>query len=843
MTTAEAAAADPEQVLTALSSRVAGLSAEEAKRRIAELGPNAIGVQSRSLTKIVAAQARNGINVLLAGAGVLTIVTGDLVDGGIILLLIVLNIGLSILQEYRAEKALEALRSLLPMQARVVRDGAEIALPADQLVPGDVVMVFSGDLVPADIRVFESQGLQVNQASLTGESVPQEKDTLPVTSGQPVGWTGIAFAGTTAVGGEGKGVVVATGTRTQFGQTAELIKAAHAHSDFQANLTRFAGFLLRFGLLLAVGVFVANALLGRGVLTSLTLALALSLGIVPEALPAVSATTLALGARVLARKKVLVRRLAAVEDFSAIDTLCSDKTGTITENRTQLVDTWSLIPRDKLLGSAVLCSSYPERGVNVIDDAIITAAAHLDLGALTSEPRQRVQEFSPETKLMCVAVRDELIFKGAADRLIKRSSRVRAPSGDQPMEEPTSREVTEQIARMQDDGSRVLAVAAAPAGSAPDTAQLTLIGLLALSDPPRPGAAEALKAAGALGVEVKIVTGDARPRAAALARAIGMDVADSAIISAGELQGENIERAAVAGRIFAEVAPADKFRLVQTLQHLGRHVAVTGDGVNDAPALQAADVGIALASGTDATKGAADIVLLEDNLDVIVDGIREGRRTFTNINRYLLYTMVGNFANVVIVAFASLVLPYLPLLPSQLLLLNLLSDLPMLALATDVVAFDDISTPRRWDVRRLVELSIFLGVLNALLAFGLLRFFQGRPEEVVHAVWFLFLGSSGLFILFAVRGKEWFFGRPWPSAQVLLAIGAAFAVTIAFVNVPAIKTLLHFGTLSVLDQVGIVAYSAGYLVIADLLKREFNRVHVAQVPAQMPGRQPLGGRR
>ncbi|HYU64231.1 MAG TPA: cation-transporting P-type ATPase [Verrucomicrobiae bacterium] len=839
MTTAEAAAANPEKVLTALSSGPAGLSTEEAKRRNAEVGPNAIAAQSRSLTKIVAAQARNGINVLLTGAGILTIVTGDLVDGGIILLLIVLNIGLSILQEYRAERALEALRNLLPMQARVIRDGAEIALPADQLVPGDVVVIFSGDLVPADMRVFESQGLQVNQASLTGESVPQEKDTRPANSDQPVEWTGIAFAGTTAVGGEGKAVVVATGTRTQFGQTAELVKSAHAHSDFEANLTKFAGFLLRFGLLLAAGVFVANALLGRGVLTSLTLALALSLGIVPEALPAVSATTLALGARVLARKKVLVRRLAAVEDFSAIDTLCSDKTGTITENRTQLVDTWSMVPRDSLLRSAVLCSSYPERGVNVIDDAIITAAAHLDLDAVTREPRQTVQEFSPETKLMCVAVRQELIFKGAADRLIKRSSRVRAPSGDQPLDESTSKQVIDQIARMQEDGSRVLAVAAAPVGSAPDTAELTLIGLLALSDPPRPGAAEALKDAGRLGVEVKIVTGDARPRAAAIARAIGLDVPDSAIISAAEMQGENIEAAAVAGRIFAEVVPADKFRLVQTLQHLGRHVAVTGDGVNDAPALQAADVGIALASGTDATKGAADIVLLEDNLEVIVDGITEGRRTFTNINRYLLYTMVGNFANVVIVAFASLVLPYLPLLPAQLLLLNLLSDLPMLALATDVVAFDDISTPRRWDVRRLVELSIFLGVLNALLAFGLLRFFQGRPEEVVHAVWFLFLGSTGLFILFAVRGKEWFFDRPWPSAPVLLAIGAAFAVTIAFINVPPIKTLLHFGTLSSIEQAGIVAYSAGYLVIADLLKREFNRVHMALVP----GRQRPPGRR
>ena len=825
MNPAEAAAADPQQVLAGLRASADGLSADEAKRRLEQDGPNQIGVQSRSLTQIVARQARNGINLLLTGAGVLTIVTGDLVDGAIILLLIVLNVGLSIVQEYRAERALEALRNMLPLKSRVMRDGAEVALPANQLVAGDVVQLFSGDLVPADVRLLETGVLEVNQASLTGESVPQEKDPKPVTSTRPADWTDIAFAGTTVVGGEGKGVVVATGVRTQFGQTAELVKSAHAHSDFQANLSSFAGFLLRFGLLLAAGVFVTNALLGRPVLTSLTLALALSLGIVPEALPAVSATTLALGSRVLARKKVLVRRLAAVEDFSAVDTLCSDKTGTITENRTQLVDAWSLVPREKLLETAVLCSSYPERGVNVIDDAIIAAASGLDLDALAKEPRHHVMEFSPETKQMCVAVDSELIFKGAAATLLQRCRLLRAPDGDRPLDDSTREQVDQEIANMQAQGARVLAVATAPAGSAHDATDLTLLGLLALSDPPRPGAAEALREAGRLGVEVKIVTGDARQRAAALARQIGMDVPDSAIVSAADMQGKNLAAVAAAGRIFTEVVPADKYHLVQALQHLGRHVAVTGDGVNDAPALQAADVGIALASGTDATKGAADLVLLEDNLQVIVDGIQEGRRTFTNINRYLLYTMVGNFANVVIVALASLVLPYLPLEPDQVLLLNLLSDLPMLALATDVVAVDDIATPRRWDVRRLVELSIFLGVVNAIMAFGLLRFFNGRSEEVVHAVWFLFLGTTGLFILFAIRGKEWFFSRPWPSTQVLLAIGAAFIVTIAFVNVPAIKTLLHFGNLSALDQLGIVAYSVGYVLIANVLKREFNRTH------------------
>lgn len=823
MTPAEAAAADPDHVLSALGTSRAGLSSAEAKQRLERQGPNAIGVQSRSLNTILVEQVRNGINLLLAGAGVLTIVTGDFVDGAIILVLIFINVGLSIVQEYRAEKALEALRNLLPTKSRVIRDGVEIAVQASELVPADLVVIFSGDLVPADIRLLECRGLQVNQATLTGESVPQEKDPKPVSSSRPADWTDIAFAGTTAVGGEGKGVVIATGTRTQFGQTAELVKGAHAHSDFQVNLTNFAGFLMRFGLVLAAGIFVSNALLGRGVLTSLSLALAVSLGIVPEALPAVTATTLALGARSLARKKVLVRRLAAIEDFSAIDTLCSDKTGTITENQTQLVDTWSVVPREKLLEAAVLCSSYPERGVNVIDDAIIEAAGGLDLNALTHRRRETVMEFSPATKQMRVAVEEELLFKGAAATLLLRCRTVRTPDGDRPLDDSTRDQVNREVVRMQSEGARVLAVAAAHAGSSPDSSELTLLGLLGLSDPPRPGAAEALKAAGGLGVEVKIVTGDARPRAVALARQIGMDIPDDAIISATDLQGKDMEAAAARGRIFAEVVPADKFHLVQTLQHLGRHVAVTGDGVNDAPALQAADVGIALASGTEATKGAADIVLLEDNLQVVVDGIQEGRRTFTNINRYLLYTMVGNFANVVIVALASLVLPYLPLLPDQVLLLNVLSDLPMLALATDVVAPEEIATPKRWDVRRLVELSLFLGLANAVLAFALLRFFHGRSAEDVHAVWFLFLGSTGLFILFAVRTRGWFYSRPWPSVPVLVALAAAFVVTVAFVNVPAAKSLLHFGNLSLAEQVGIEAYSVVYLLIADVLQHSFRR--------------------
>ncbi len=837
MTAAEAAAASVEAVLSQLGSTPSGLSSTEAEERLKRQGPNSIGVQSRSLGRIVLEQVRNGINLLLTGAGVLTILTGDFVDGAIILVLILVNVGLSILQEYRAERALEALRNLLPMRARVLRGGEETLVPVDHLVPGDVVLLFSGELVPADIRLIEATGLEINQATLTGESVAQDKSVEPVQSAKPVDWTDIAFAGTSVVGGEGRGIVVATGSRTQFGQTAELVKSARAPSDFQANLTSFGAFLLRFGLVLAAAIFVSNALLGRGVVVSLTLALAVALGIVPEALPAVTATTLALGARTLAKKKVLVRRLAAVEDFSAIDTLCSDKTGTITENRTEVVATWSVVPKQQLLEAGVLCSSFPERGVSVIDDAIIDAASMLDLESLKQRHREVVEPFRAESKRMCVAVDGMLIFKGAAAVLVPRCHSVRTPTGDQPLDERWRAKVQDEIARMQADGARLLAVATAPAAAGPQSADLTLVGLLAMSDPPRPGAGEALKQAGDLGVEVKIVTGDAIPRAAALAAQIGLDVAPEAIVPASALQGPDIASAAAAGRIFAEVVPADKFHLVQALQRIGRHVAVTGDGVNDAPAMQAADVGIALASGTDATKGAADMVLLEDDLKVIVDGIQEGRRTFTNINRYLLYTMVSNFANVVIVAVASMVLPYLPLLPEQVLLLNVLADLPMLAIVTDVVSFEDIATPRRWDVRRLVELAIFLGLVNALLAFGLLRFFSGRPAPDVHAAWFLFLGSTALLILFAVRTRGWFFSRPWPSLPVLLAVAAAFVVTVGLVNVPEAKTLLQFGSLSPREQIGIELYSIAYLVIADLLQAAFRRTQ------PVVHRHPVGPRR
>ena len=843
---AAAASSPPGDVLQATASTVKGLSSADAHARLARMGPNSVGTETRSLKAIVVEQVKNGINLLLAGAGALTIATGDLVDGAIILGLIALNVTLSIVQEYRAEKALEALRAMLPMRCRVVRDGEEVVLPASDLVPGDIVNIRSGDLIPADIRVLASDGLEINQATLTGESVPQSKSPTPVNGASPTDWTDIVFAGTVVVGGEATGVVIATGSRTQFGETASLVKGSRAASDFQVNLSHFGSFLLRFGILLAAAVFISNALLGRGVLVSLTLALALALGVVPEALPAVTATTLALGAAALARKKVLVRRLASVEDMSVIDTLCIDKTGTITENQTRVVDRWTLVPSEALLEAGALCSSYPQTGVNVIDDAVVAACEGLDLGRLNQLPRRTVVRFSPDTKRMCVAVDrpegTQLICKGAAAVVLARCNEVQTPDGGKPFDSKVRASVEAELDRMQAAGGRVLAVATMtlPAnvessGDQGSDTTFTLVGLLSLSDPPRAGAADALAQAGKLGIEVKIVTGDARPRATALAQQIGIEASDDEIVAASELSGPNKESAAQRGRIFAEVVPADKYHLVRILQHLGHHVAATGDGVNDAPALQTSDVGIALATGTDATKGAADLVLLDDNLQVIVDGIQQGRSTFTNINRYLLYTMVSNFANVIIVAIASFFLKFLPLEPDQVLLLNLVADLPMLAIVTDRVALEDLATPRRWDVRRIIELSIYLGIINAVFAFGLLNFVGNRSPEEVQTAWFLFLGSTALFILFAVRTRGWFWSRPWPSATVLLALAAAFAVTIALPNIPVTRALLHFGSLGLVEQAGIEAYSLAYLAVASFVRVAYSRLQPPAAATRVVG--------
>lgn len=828
------------ECLELLGTSPEGLTPEEATRRLREIGPNIVPSEERSTFVILREQFQNGLTLMLFAAGLLTLVLGDFVDGAIILALLLVNTSLGFFQEYRSERAQADLRRMIEICARPFRNGEEAEIPARDLVPGDIVLIRAGDLVPADMRLIEGEGLRVNQAALTGESLWQEKNPSPLPSPAPslAATTNLLFSGTSVVAGAGKAVVVATGQRTAFGRTASLLQNIRGVSDFQRNLTRFGGFLLRFGLLLTALAFVTNALLGRNLITSLTLALTLALGLVPEALPAVTITALSLGAAALARKKVVIRRLAAVEDFSAVDVLCTDKTGTITQNRVVVTGLRSEVDEAELLRAAVLCSSFPERGQHPVDDAIIDAAQRrgLDLSSLVALRRPFTIPFTSDRKRMSVLVVEtaerggcELITKGAAAVVLQRCDQIQR--GREYVDLAPEREMMAEWVRMAAEaGNSVLAVASrsvlpCQAPTDADEQGLALLGFILLADPLRPGVRDALRRAHNLGLEVKILTGDSCYTATALARALGLPTGRGQVV-AGEKLRKAADLAELAERVsvFAEVVPEDKYRIVRALQARDHHVAVTGDGINDAPALKTADVGLAMQAGTDVAKDASDLILLENDLGVIVDGLREGRRIFVNLNRYLLYTMVSNFANVLIVAVASLLLDFLPLLPSQVLLLTILADLPMLAIATDRVSPQQVARPRRWDVRHyVVEPAIYLGVANALFAFGLLRFFLEAPAPELRTAWYLFLAVTAILVLFPVRSHMPFWKDAPPSWEVLAATGAALIASLLLAELPPSQAVFGFVLLPIAAQLAILGYSLLYLFVAEILLLAYHR--------------------
>ncbi|MDA8188589.1 MAG: cation-transporting P-type ATPase [Dehalococcoidales bacterium] len=828
------------ECLRLLGTEPEGLTSEEAALRLEEFGPNAIAGEERSILTILLEQFQNGLVIMLFAAGLITVALGDFIDGAIILALLLLNTSLGFLQEYRSERALADLRRMVEVLAPAVRDSREVKIPARNLVPGDVVLVRAGDIVPADMRLIEGASLMVNQAALTGESLWQEKDPAPLATlpAMFAAATNLLFSGTSVMAGAGKAVVIGTGSRTAFGSAASLLQDIRRVSDFQRNLSRFGGFLLRFGLLLTALIFVANALLGRSIITSLTLSLALAIGMVPEALPAVTITALSLGAAALARKKVVVRRLASVEDFSAIDILCTDKTGTITQNKIAVTGLWSDAGDAELLRAAVLCSGFPARGENPIDDAVIEQARKRGLGLddLAEIHRPITIPFTSDRKRMSVVVVNEvegreeceLITKGAARVVLQRCSRVRRRPRSVDIG-PEQEALAQRVRAAEEAGNSVLAVASRPLSSCRDIAEadeqgLTLLGFILLADPLRPSVGDALNEARSLGLDVKIITGDSRYTAIVLAKSLGLPAGPGEVVTGEELQaGRDIAEAAERAHIFAEVVPEDKYRIVRALQAKGHRVAVTGDGINDAPALKTADVGIAMQSGTDVAKDASDLILLENELGVIVDGLREGRRIFINLNRYLLYTMVSNFANVLIVAVASLLLDFLPLLPAQVLLLSILPDLPMLAIATDRVSPRQVARPQRWDIRQIVEPAIYLGIVNALFAFALLRFLRNAPPPELRSAWYLFLVVTAILVLFPVRSRGPFWQGASPSWEVLVATFAGLFAGIVLAGFPLSQTVFGFVSLPVPTQLAIFGYSILYVLFAEFLLLAYRR--------------------
>ena len=826
LTAKQVATAPVDEVLRWLDSSAAGLSSTEASARLLRYGPNAVRTHHVSALAVLGRQLRNAVLILLAGTAVVSFFLGDSIQAVIIGVILAASIGLGFVNEYRAEHAAAELHARMQHKALVRHDGEFVAVDVTALVPGDVIRLSLGEAVPADVRLIDVSGLECNESILTGESTGSEKSPQPVPAGTDLAEsTDLAFMGTIVSAGEGTGVVYATGRSAEFGRIAAGLDTRQPETDFQVGLRKFSYLLLQVAIALMVIILVSNLLLQKPIIDSVLFSLAIAVGITPQLLPAVVSTSLATGARQLAKAKVLVKRLVCIEDLGDIDILITDKTGTLTEGRIRLVDTIDPAGAhsDSVRRLGLLATDVdPESGgvsANPLDAALWDSPQAQQLVG-DAVRRVAMLPFDHERRATSVLVDDNgkraLVVKGAPEQVLTRCQMTAAAAQD-------------TLATLFAAGRRVVAVAVKPAAelttvTPDDECDLMLAGFLVFADEPKPAARQSLSQLADLGIELKIATGD-NPRVAEKV------CADLGLASKGTITGAQLESfgddefadAAQNHTIFARISPDQKARLIVLLRRNGRSVGFLGDGVNDALALHAADVGISVDSATDVAKDAADVVLLEKDLGVLATGVAEGRRIFANTIKYVLMGTSSNFGNMFSAAAASALLPFLPMLPSQILLNNLLYDSSQLAIPTDRVDEEQLQAPSHWNVAFIRRFMLVFGPISSLfdfLTFGLMLGVLHANAIEFRTGWFVESLATQTLIIFAIRTRKVPFFRSRPST--LLAITSLTVVAIGVVlTISPLAHTLGFTPLPWQFFTVLGAFVVTYLVLVELAKRMF----------------------
>ncbi|MGN6132136.1 MAG: magnesium-translocating P-type ATPase [Nocardioidaceae bacterium] len=810
-----------------------GLTEAEARRRASLVGPNAVRTHRAQALHVLVGQLRSPLLLLLTAAAAASYFLGQRTDAVIIVVILALSVGLGFVNEYRAEVAAEALHSRITHEATVWRDGRPTRLDVVHLVPGDVVDLRLGEVVPADVRLLTVTGLECDESVLTGESLPAAKTA----DAQPAGaagtqWASCAFMGTVVTAGTARAVVVATGGRAEFGRIALGLGTRQTQTEFQIGLTRFSKMLVVVAAALTAFVFAANLVLHRPVLDALLFSLAIAVGITPQLLPAVVSTSLAAGSRGLARKKVLVKRLICIEDLGDVQVLLTDKTGTLTEGRItfmRAVDAHGS-PSEQTLRLGMLCNAAPPdssgatyAGGDPLDAALWASPAagrlHRDASPAT---RVATLPFDHDRRMVSVVLEApsgrELVTKGAPESVLAHCVAVPPVAQRTLTAELTAGGRVVAVARRDWDGTEVLAAAA--------ERNLTFVGLLVFLDQPKASATAALSRLHRLGVDVKVVTGDNPLVAASVCGELGLPV--SGVLTGQDLDriadDDALEEAVSRTTVFARVSPNQKARIVRAQRRSGLDVAFLGDGVNDALALHAADVGVSVDSAADVAKDAADIVLLEKDLAVLADGVVEGRRIFANTMKYVLMGTSSNFGNMFSAAVASAVLPFLPMLPSQILLNNLLYDSSQLAIPTDNVDEDQLRRPAHWDLGLIRRFMLGFGPLSSLFdfaTFAIMLWGFGAGASLFHSAWFVESLATQTLVIFVIRTRRLPL-RSHPSAPLL---ASALTAVVVGATLPFTPLAPDLGFVPLLGHVmaTIAVLVLGYLVLAEVAKRRFAR--------------------
>jgi H+-transporting ATPase len=800
LTTEDAKKESADELFKTLSTSKKGLPSSEIQERLTKYGPNEISEKKVNPLVKFLKYFWGPIPFMIEAAVILSAIINHWEDFGIIFVLLMLNAFVGFFQERKADDAIELLKQRLALSARALRDGKWVELPAKELVPGDVVRVRLGDVVPADLKLFEGDYLQVDQSALTGESLPVEKHS-----------SDICYSGSIIRQGEMNALVVTTGMRTYFGKTAKLVEEARTKSHFQKAVIKIGDYLIVLAVALVALIFMVALFRNEGLISTLQFALILIVAAIPAALPAVLSVTMAIGATVLAKKEAIVSKLASIEEMSGVDILCADKTGTITKNELTLagVAPWKEFKDSDVLLFGALASREEDK--DPIDNAIITKAkADSSVAAMLTDCREvGFKPFDPVAKRTEATVKDAKgnvmkVSKGAPQVILK------LVSANKDLEN----EVDQHIREFASKGQRALGV-----GKSDAKGKWQYVGLVALYDPPREDSAETIKTAQNMGLTVKMVTGDHIDIAKEIAREVnlGTNIAlPDAFLGKHERDAQlAVEKADG----FAEVFPEHKYHIVELLQNKGHIVGMTGDGVNDAPALKEADAGIAVAGATDAAKSAADIVLTKPGLSVIIDAIIESRKTFQRMTNYSLYRIAETIRVLFFIVTAIIVFNFYPVTAVMIVLLALFNDVPIMAIAYDNVKYSD--KPEKWNMRNVIIISTLLGIVGVFASFSI--YYIGAvilnlPLGILQAFIFLKLAVAGHLTIFVTRTRGHFWSiRPsgllfW-SAVVTKLLATLVVVYGVFVS-PIGWALAGF----------VWGYALLWFVITDFLKVYFYKL-------------------
>ena len=821
-----------EDALKQLSCLEKGLSNIEAEARLKKYGLNTFKTHSKSSSFILfLSQFKSPVTLLLIAAALLSMVLGDFSDTIIILIIILISSFLGFWQEKGAANAVDQLLKMVQIRSRLLRNGVETDLPVENVVPGDVVILSAGDVIPGDSLLLESKELFTDEAAFTGETYPVEKNVGVV----PVDATlakrsNSLFMGSHVISGKATALIIKTGKDTEFGKISERLRIKSPETDFEKGIRRFGYMLMEITLLLVIIIFAINIFLHKPALDSFLFSLALAVGLTPQLLPAIITVNLSTGARTMAKLQVIVKRLSSIENFGSMNILCSDKTGTITEGKVSMKDALDIEGNhsDKTLKFAWLNASLQQGFHNPIDEAICSAYTY----QINNYSIQCEIPYDFIRKRLTTQVRNEndnfVITKGALNSILNICDKAETASGKIISISEKLAAINNEYQKLSTAGLRVLGVAYINGNSEKDFTRddenkMTFLGFITLFDPPKINAAQTIANLRNLGVQLKLITGDNALVADSLAKQIGME---NAVILSGhqihDMSDNALMQQAIRTDIFAEVEPNQKERIITFLKKSGNVVGFMGDGINDAPALHTADVGISVDSAVDVAKEAADIVLLNQDLNVLSAGIVAGRKTFANTMKYIFMATSANFGNMFSMAGASLFLPFLPLLPKQILLTNLLTDFPEMTIATDRVDDISVTKPHRWDIKFIQRFMIVFGLLSSVydyLTFGVLLFLMKTNAKVFRTGWFVESVISATLIVLVVRTRLPFF-KSLPGKYLSMAT-SLIILFVLILPVTPIAALFGFVSLPLSFYGWMLLIVAMYIFSAEIAKKWF----------------------